>query len=145
MARLFYRFFLRLVVPVALVVFIAALLGNLVQVGFLFTVKPITPDFNRIVPRFGRFFKKALFSREAFFNLAKSLFKILVIATISFLNIRNELPQITNFLTAPFLVSFGFIASLVFRIIIEATVAMLFLSVSFFIFLLARKSSRTSS
>ena len=40
--------------------------------GFLFTVKPITPDFNRIVPRFGRWLQRSFASGEALFNFAKS-------------------------------------------------------------------------
>ena len=47
------------------VTFVVAVLGNVLQVGFLFTAKPITPDLGRIVPSFGRFFRRALFSGEA--------------------------------------------------------------------------------
>jgi flagellar biosynthetic protein FlhB len=61
----FYSYFLRLVAPVLAVAFVAAFLGNLLQVGFLFSVKPITPDVNRILPNLGRFFRRALFSGEA--------------------------------------------------------------------------------
>ena len=125
---LFFGFFLRLVVPVMLVVFVTALLGNLLQVGFLFTTKPITPDFSRIIPRFGRFFRRAFFSGEALFNLGKTLFKVLVIGVVVYLNIMAEVQKIINLLTMPFLVSFGLIASIAFRVVIESAIAMLVLS-----------------
>jgi flagellar biosynthetic protein FlhB len=130
----FFTYFLRLVVPTMLVVFVAALMGNIFQVGFLFTAKPITPDFNRIVPRFGRFFKRALFSGEAAFNLGKSIFKILVIATIAVLNIRAHIPHIANLVTSPLLMSLRLIAGLAFRIIVEASLAMLLLAIPDYMF-----------
>jgi flagellar biosynthetic protein FlhB len=130
----FYTYFLRLVVPTMLVVFVAALMGNIFQVGFLFSAKPITPDFNRIVPRFGRFFKRAFFSGEAAFNLAKSIFKIIVIAALAVLNIRAHIPQIANLVTAPVLVSLQLIATLAFRIIVEASLAMLLLAIPDYMF-----------
>jgi len=130
----FYTYFLRLVVPTMLVVFVAALMGNIFQVGFLFSAKPITPDFNRIVPRFGRFFKRAFFSGEAAFNLAKSLFKIVVIATIAVINIRVRIPEITNLVTAPLLTSLKLVAGLAFRIIVEASMAMLLLAIPDYMF-----------
>ncbi len=125
---LFFRFFLRLVLPIVLVAFVTALLANLLQVGFLFTVKPITPDFSRVIPRFGRFFKRAFFSGEALFNLAKTLFKVVVIGVIVYLNIMADVKRIMHLLTVPFLVSFGLIASIAFRIVVESAVAMLILS-----------------
>ena len=82
----FYNYFFRLTLPVLLVAFLAAFLGNVVQVGFLFSSKPITPDLDRIVPRFGRFFKRALFSGEAAFNLGKTLLKVAVIFSLAFIN-----------------------------------------------------------
>jgi flagellar biosynthetic protein FlhB len=130
----FYTYFLRLVVPTMLVVFVAALVGNIFQVGFLFSAKPITPDFNRIIPRFGRFFKRALFSGEAAFNLAKSIFKIVVIATIAVINIRIRIPEITNLVTAPLLSSLKLVAGLAFRIIVEASMAMLLLAIPDYMF-----------
>ncbi|HUV06912.1 MAG TPA: flagellar biosynthesis protein FlhB [Spirochaetia bacterium] len=126
---LFLKFFTRLVLPVVIASFAAALLGNLLQVGFLFSVKPIIPDFSKIVPRFGRYFKRAFLSGEAFFNLGKSIFKVVLISVLAFLNIRAEIEKISNLVTMPFLVGFELIASIAFRIVVETAIAMLFLSI----------------
>jgi flagellar biosynthetic protein FlhB len=131
---LFYYYFLRLAIPIMLVVFIAALMGNLLQVGFLFTVKPITPDFNRIMPRFGRFFKRAFFSQEAIFNLLKSVFKIVVIAVLAFINVSFEFHRIVKLIQMPFLMGFSLIASLAFRIVIEAAVILMIFSIFDYMF-----------
>jgi flagellar biosynthetic protein FlhB len=130
----FYNYFFKLTLPVLVVAFLAAFLGNVVQVGFLFSAKPITPDLDRLVPRFGRFFKRALFSGEAAFNLGKTLFKVVVIFTIAFLNIRTQLPKLVNLVDMHHMTSFGLVATIAFRIIIESTLAMLVLSIPDYMF-----------
>jgi flagellar biosynthetic protein FlhB len=130
----FYNYFFRLTLPVFVVAFLAAFLGNVVQVGFLFSAKPITPDLDRIVPRFGRFFRRALFSGEAAFNLGKTLVKVVVIFAIAFLNIRAQLPKLVNMVDMHHMTSFRLVATIAFRIIVEATIAMLVLSVPDYLF-----------
>jgi flagellar biosynthetic protein FlhB len=130
----FYNYFFRLTLPVLVVAFLAAFLGNVVQVGFLFSAKPITPDLDRIVPRFGRFFRRALFSGEAAFNLGKTLVKVVVIFAIAFLNIRAQLPKLVNMVDMHHMTSFRLVATIAFRIIVEATIAMLVLSVPDYLF-----------
>ncbi len=130
----FYAYFFKLTLPVLVVAFLAALLGNIVQVGFLFSAKPITPDLDRLVPRFGRFFKRALFSGEAAFNLGKTLFKVAVIFTIAFLNIRSQLPKLVNLVDMHHMTSFKLVATIAFRIIVESTLAMLVLSIPDYMF-----------
>jgi flagellar biosynthetic protein FlhB len=130
----FYNYFFRLTLPVLVVAFLAAFLGNVVQVGFLFSAKPITPDLDRIVPRFGRFFKRALFSGEAAFNLAKTLLKVAVIFAIAFLNIRSQLPKLVNLVDMHHMTSFQLVVTIAFRIIVESTLAMLVLSIPDYMF-----------
>jgi flagellar biosynthetic protein FlhB len=131
---IFFRFFLRLALPVVAVSFLAAIFGNVLQVGFLFSVKPITPDVNKIIPHFGRFFKKALLSGEAFFNLSKALLKIAIIGFIAFLNIRAELPRLSQLIALPFTSGFVLVAQIAFRIIVEAAIALLLLSLFDYVF-----------
>jgi flagellar biosynthetic protein FlhB len=130
----FYSYFMRLVAPVLAVTFIAAILGNVLQVGFMFSAKPITPDFNRIMPNIFRFFRRALFSGEAAFNLAKSLLKIAVIVVIAYLNIRSELVRIVKLGDVAWPLAFKLISSGAFRIIIESAVALLALALPDYMF-----------
>ena len=121
----FFRYFVRLFLPVASICFVAAFAGNVLQVGFLFTAKPITPDFSKIVPKFGKFFKRAFFSGEAAFNLMKSIVKLLIIGFIAFLNIRSNVDIIIHFVHGAFLESVMVIARVAFSILAEAAIAML--------------------
>jgi flagellar biosynthetic protein FlhB len=133
----FMNFLVRLAAPLLLVLFIVAVLGNVIQVGFLFTAKPITPDFNRIVPRFGRWLSRSFGSTEALFNLGKSVAKVAVIAFVAYLNIRSELPRLTRLSLAPFLSGLSVVSGIAFRIVVEAGIA--FLIFSFFDYLFQRR------
>ena len=125
LAPAFMSFFMKLALPVLAVLFLVAILGNVIQVGFLFTVKPITPDLGRIIPHFGRWLRRSVGSSEALFNLAKSIVKVAVIAVIAYMNIRGEIPRITRLVLAPFFSGFTLIAQIAFRLVLEASVALL--------------------
>src|SRR6056297_603476 len=120
----FFNYFIRLFAPPALIAFTAALLANILQVGFLFSVKPITPDLSKITPNFTRFLQKAFFSGEALFNFWKSIMKVVIIGIIAYINIRLELPTIIKFVNAPYQQSFLMIAGIAFRIMIVSALAM---------------------
>ncbi len=132
--KAFYSFFIKLGAPILVTAFVAALLGNIFQVGFLFTVKPVTPDFNRIVPHFGKFFKRAMFSQEAAFNLGKSIFKVIFIGVVAYLNIKAELPKLVRTLDMQFFRSFTLIANIAFKILIEAAISLLILAIPDYMF-----------
>ncbi|MBN2735432.1 MAG: flagellar biosynthesis protein FlhB [Spirochaetales bacterium] len=130
----FLNFFLRMVLPITIICFITAVVGNVLQVGFLFTVKPITPDFNRIVPKFGKFLQKAFLSAEAGFNLLKSFLKVFIVVIIAFLNISAEIKEIAVLMKAPVGYSLGFFSGIAFRIFLQVAIAMLALSIPDYFF-----------
>jgi flagellar biosynthesis protein FlhB len=117
-----------IVLPVLVVVFVVAIVGNVIQVGFLFTVKPITPDFTRIVPRVNRWLQRSFASTEAVFNFAKSMVKIALIGAIAYINISGELPRLTRLAMSAFLAAVSVIAQIAFRILLEAAIALLVFS-----------------
>ncbi|MFQ3620032.1 MAG: flagellar biosynthesis protein FlhB, partial [Spirochaetales bacterium] len=125
----FLQYFIRLSAPVAGVSLVGAVLGNVVQFGFLFSVKPIIPDFNRIVPNFSRYLQRTLFSTEALFNLSKSILKLVLIGLIAYFNIRAEIGVLIRLLKTPFLSSVSVVASLALRILAESTLVLLVLSI----------------
>ena len=130
----FFTFFLRAALPTVAIAFLSAFMGNVLQVGFLFSAKPITPDLSKIVPRFGRFFKRAMFSSEAAFNLGKSILKIIIIGSISFLNIRAQVDKIALLTSSTFWLSLQTVAGIAFRILVEAAIALLVLAIPDYVF-----------
>ncbi|MBN2051533.1 MAG: flagellar biosynthesis protein FlhB [Spirochaetales bacterium] len=133
-ADVFFRFLLRLMLPLAAVCFVAAFFGNVLQVGFLFSAKPITPDFNKIVPKFGKFFQRAFFSGEAAFNLMKSVVKIIIIGIIAYINISSKVDIIIHFVHVSFLEAYSVIARLAFMILTESAIAMLLFAIPDYMF-----------
>ena len=124
----FLNWLLRITLPVLVVVFIVAIAGNVIQVGFLFTVKPITPDFSRIVPRLGKWISRSFASTEALFNFAKSIVKIAVVGLIGYLNIMGALPQLTMLALTSFFTGVSLISQVAFRMVLESAIAFLVFS-----------------
>ena len=101
----FYYIFLRNLLPIVLPLSLAGILAgviiNLVQNrGFIFTTKTIEPKFSKIVPKFGEYFKKTLFSMMGLFNIAKSVLKVAIIVAVAVLLIRLDLAKTLGFLKA---------------------------------------------
>lgn len=85
----------RMVLPIAATAMVAAIASNVIQnKGFIFTTKTIEPKISKILPKFGEYFKKTLFSFEGAFNVVKSIVKVAVIFIAAYLLIRSEIPQL---------------------------------------------------
>jgi flagellar biosynthetic protein FlhB len=133
-ARAFYDYFVRLVVPVGAVAFVAAVLGNVIQVGFLFSTKTITPDFSKVAPKFGKYIQRSFFSAEAGFNLAKATGKVLIIGSIAFLNVQSRLGRIMNLVNVPFQQGFRLVATLAFNVLFQVALVLVFLAIFDYMF-----------
>lgn len=85
-----------------IILFAALIVGvgvNLAQTRFLFTTKKLKPNFKRIAPTWSNFKERVFISSQNVMNLAKILFKMLVIAFLTFTTIngkRNELFNMIN-------------------------------------------------
>ena len=126
--RSFLGHFIRLALPVAMVAVAAAILGNVVQVGFLFTTKTITPDFKRVAPKFGKFFQRALLSTEALFNMAKSMGKIALLGVLGFINIMARIREIVTMINGTLMQSVALVMQISFSILFQSALLLLFLS-----------------
>jgi flagellar biosynthetic protein FlhB len=128
-AGVFFRYFATLALPFLFAGVVAAVFSNMVQVGFLFTTKPLVPDFSKVVPRFGRYFQRTLFSMEGVFNFVKSIIKMAIIGTVAFVLIRSNIEKLANLQTAGLWNGFTMVASLAAQLLIICAVLLLFLSI----------------
>jgi flagellar biosynthetic protein FlhB len=108
---------------------VAAVFANVVQTGFLFTTKPLTPDFSKVVPHFGRYFQKTLFSMEGLFNIAKSIVKMIIIGAVAFFLIRSEIKELANLQTASLWLGVTTVSGLAIRMLLIAALLLLLLSI----------------
>lgn len=127
----FFNYFIKIVMPVALAGASAAIIANIIQNrGVLWTFKPIQPQFSKIVPNFGRYFKRTLFSLEGLWNVGKSLLKVGLIAVIAYFFIRRDLPKILELLNAASVNLAAFrIAKMVSQLLITVAVIMIVIAI----------------
>ena len=85
--------FLKVSSPILITTYFASLIINYLQVGFLFTTKPLEPKFSRINPIEG--FKR-IFSKKAFVELGKSIIKILLIGYVAYSFIKKRIGILVN-------------------------------------------------
>ncbi len=133
--HIFIITFFKTVFPITAVAMISGILGNIIQnKGFLFSTKTIKPDFKKIAPNFVKFFKKVLFSAQGLFNLAKSLFKLVIIGFIGYIVISSNLTTMISMLQTGFADSVFFIAKLAAKILIYSAVVLVLLSIPDYFF-----------
>ncbi len=101
-ALVFAMFFLQIVLPIVLIAAAAGVITNIAQNrGFIFSLKPITPNFSKILPNIGQYLNKTLFSMEGGFNVLKSLLKVGIITAIAYALIKRNIPSILLMLKSP--------------------------------------------
>ena len=82
-----------------IILFAALIVGvgvNLAQTKFLFTTKKLKPNFKRIAPTWSNFKERVFISSQNVMNLAKILFKMLVIAFLTFTTINGKRSELFN-------------------------------------------------
>ena len=82
-----------IVLAVALIVGVGV---NLAQTKFLFTTKKLKPNFKRIAPTWSNFKERVFISSQNLMNLAKILFKMIVIALLTFTTIYGKSTELFN-------------------------------------------------
>lgn len=82
------------ILPIIAIALIAGVVGNLAQIGFLFTFEPLSPKFSKINPVEG--FKK-IFSKKSIIELLKNALKIGIIAYLVYLIIKGNIKLFVDF------------------------------------------------
>ena len=126
----FFNVFIKCVLPIGLISAVSAVAANIVQTrGFIFSLKPIEPKFSKIVPKFGEYLKKTIFSMKGLFNVAKSFFKVGIIIFVAYLYIKKDLFVLIDIIdNGDVARALGQVAKMAAQILI--TVAVLFLALS---------------
>ncbi len=121
----------RVVMPIALALFALGIASNVMQFGFLVTLKPLTPNFNKLSPVKGL---QNLFSKRALMRLVMALLKVFVVVAIAAIVIAMDMSRILSLVQlepAPLL---GAASSMVFDLGIKIAVVMLLLAIIDFVY-----------
>lgn len=85
--------FFQAALPVSLMILFWGVVSNLLQVGFLFTTKPLEPKFSKINPISG--FSK-FFSVRSLVETIKNLLKLAIVAYIAYSTVRGEYSKVLS-------------------------------------------------
>lgn len=83
--------FILIVLPLMIVLVIVAILANLLQSGFILSVGPLTPRLSKIDPIKGL---TKIFSKRSLAELAKSIFKVIIVGWAAFSTLRDDFTRI---------------------------------------------------
>ncbi len=119
-----------LLLPILGITFTAAIVGNIVQVGFLFSPRALRFDFSRISPNF----KKVLPTRQTLFNLAKSILKVALIGWVSYIIISSDFLPVLMSGDMGVLQSTGMIAYSSLKIFLVSGIILLVISIGDFFY-----------
>ena len=102
----------------------AAMLANIAQVGFKLSGYPLTPRFEKLNPLTGL---QRMFSARALVELAKSIFKLLIVGLIAYLTIRSEFQKLISLSNADVWGAWAFLGSVCFTLGMRIAIAFLVL------------------
>lgn len=87
--------FAKVMAPIFIISVLVAIVLNFLQVGFLFTLKPLVPKFSKLNPIEGF---KNIFSKNALMELVKSILKIGIISYVIYSYLKNNFTVIPELL-----------------------------------------------
>lgn len=119
----------KLVIPIFALMFIIAFVGDLVQVKWKITAKPLQPKASKINPLKG--FKR-IFSMQSLVNFAKSLALVIIISFVVFQTIKTKRGVLLNLYEISLLEALGVIGNLVFSLAIKICAVYLIVGVADF-------------
>jgi flagellar biosynthetic protein FlhB len=129
----FLRYFARLIWPILTVAVFSAIFSNMVQVGFLFTTKPLVPNFSKVLPKIGQYFKR-IFSVDGIYNFIKSIAKMAIIGFVAFILIYSEKDKLLNLQKTDVWVGLTTVASIAIKMLVISALLLLVLSIPDYMF-----------
>jgi flagellar biosynthetic protein FlhB len=111
--------------PLLIAVLIAAILGNVLQFGFMVTTKSIEPKIDKISPAKG--FKR-LFSIRSMVELVKGILKVCIIGFVAYVVISKEVGNLITLADQTIWGMFSYLGGVCFKILLATTVVLVFLA-----------------
>lgn len=121
----------KMVFPIFLATFIAALLITYLQVGFVFSGEPLVPKLERLNPIEG--FKR-IFSKRALVELIKSLLKVLITGYIVYAVIRKNFFVFTHMVDMELIACVKAMSMIIFEIAIKVGIVFIIIGVLDYIY-----------
>lgn len=115
-----------ILMPFFIILIIAGVLINVVQVGFLFTGEPLKPNLEKISPIAGM---KRLFSRKTFESLLRDILKVVVVSWIGYVAVKDILDGLAGMSSASPAQIIAFTGSAVFGIAMKILIGYIIIAI----------------
>ena len=117
--------------PIMAVALVIGLIGNVAQIGFLFTTKPLTPDFNKINPINGL---KGLFNMKKVVELLKTIVKFILIGWLSYMSLKKSLRDVVLILRSDLMIGVGIIGSIIWDFVMKISAVFFIIAAADFMY-----------
>ena len=124
----------KLLLPVFGIACVAAILGNVAQVGWQVSTHPLKLDWTKIKFDPATMMQKIFFSRQVFMNLAKSLVKVGTIGFVAYLIISGDIDKIMALPDMSTVKAFHTVMMISLKIIMWSSVLLLVLAIPDYFF-----------
>jgi flagellar biosynthetic protein FlhB len=118
--------YLKIFFFVAIPLMFAGVVANVAQFGFIFTLKPLTPNFNKLNPVEGI---KKLFSLRTVFELLKGLLKILAVGIVIYLIVKGDFAKFISSIYSPPDATLFFILKEILKLLLYAVLMYIIISI----------------
>jgi len=125
----FMRFFGAIILPILIIISIAALASNIGQVGFMIAKKALKPDFKKLSPMSGI---KRMFSSKSLVEMLKGILKISILALISWSVISDHDTEYLMLPNRSIGEILGFLGSMIYELVLKAGIALLIMAIGDF-------------
>ena len=117
---------LKVIAPVCAGIMVIGLVANIMQIGFLFTMQPLTPNLSKINPisGFGR-----LFSMRSGVEAIKNIVKLVIIGLVAYWTIKSEWDKIMILADASVGTIVAFTATTAYKIILRIALVLVILAI----------------
>lgn len=112
--------------PIIVFLLFVGVLSNVVQFGFIFSIKGLAFKWDRLNPISGI---GRIFSKKGLFELFKSILKIIFIGFAAFLIIKSKIPAILTLSDADPVTSIEFLGKLIFEVSMKLSIIILLISI----------------
>lgn len=121
-----------ILIPLLLILMVCGIALNYFQIGFLFSLEPLKPDFARLSPSsMLQGLKRVLmFDVKTIVELIKSLVKMTVVSLVAYSVIMEHKDELLNLLGAEVAQSFGVIGHIMFQLFTKICVILLFIGIA---------------
>lgn len=124
-------YFAKLLAPFVLLIGFIAVLSKVLQVGLMWTLKPMKPDFKKMSPIKG---VQRIFSSRGVVEMLKGVMKILIVGFIGYFTLKAEIPAFLLLTDQDITATVAAITSISLKMAMRAAIAILILAIFDFVY-----------